>query len=68
MRWSGLVGRRVLLTIDGGDVAGVLGRVASVDKRDGLIEVVDAAEATGKPIDGRAVVPTARVTFVQVLD
>lgn len=67
MRWSGLIGRRVLLTVDGGDMAGVLGRVASVDRRDGLIEVVDA-ESDGRPVDGRAVVPTSRVTVVQVLD
>lgn len=67
MRWSGLVGRRVLLTIDGGDVAGVLGRVASVDKRDGLIEVVDA-EVDGRSADGRMAVPCARVVVVQVLD
>lgn len=67
MRWSGLVGRRVLLTVDGGDVTGVMGRVASVDRRDGLVEVVDS-DVDGRSADGRMVVPVGRVVVVQVLD
>lgn len=67
MRWRDLVGRRVLLTLDGGDVRGVLGRVAGASDRSGLIEVVDAS-VDGRPADGRMVVPVGRVVVAQVVD
>lgn len=66
MRWRDLSGRRALLTVDGGDVNGVLGRVVSIS-RDGLVELVEVT-VDGVTADGRVLVPVARVVTVQVVD
>lgn len=67
MRWRDLAGRRAMVTLDGGDVRGVLGRIVAAPGRDGLVEVVDAT-VDGRPADGRLVVPVDRVVLVQVVD
>ena len=56
-----------MVTLDGGDVRGVLGRIVAAPGRDGLVEVVDAT-VDGRPADGRLVVPVDRVVLVQVVD